>query len=685
MGFTMAEMFEQFMRKQTKSSPSFELEPRDRSVLLELPDVSQEEEMDDEVLTEWITEVCSNVFSSAFNSLSQDLMSYEQSKIFCSEGILKNIVQLTRRYRLNERQIKLIDVHISKSVIPYMKKKYPMTETSDVNKTLDDHVSPIDNRESLDNDLLLKCDEVNFSFRESGNYNDLIMRFLNWVMESMDEKEDNSRFTPYEEFDKYMSTLFEMVHDEAWMNKRAAESHKVIGEQSLKYIEDPPDDRMVNEKYEAQVREYTHYAIGRKISKNVETYTEEEINSGHLTIKSPAILRILTKWTDELWDKFKKKNYFLNRSENLQVQGKNGNVNTMFTWMKIPLNDLIEEEKDNVEAFIKELESNVYDQHARLLLKELQHDGFTHVEKLEKAAGKYSTKTVNNLHTYIVTSLNRVIHGLLKVAKRLWETKLSTKARWTAPPNLLSFKLSDLMRCKCHSKEREILRIYQEMDRISDSDKQNIFKIYRVKNRLKTGSNDILINVLFKEKYLCEVQLGVNASTSKWIKCSNKFNHYIYELGRSLFGPLTELCSVWMSQDPRADCYKAIIKKEKRTPNYQSNACISEDQEHHYSELRRPFICTNCGLAFSHANYIWYHKQCLREGCQHKICAYCRLDSEKEEDLKEKVFENQQEELKNACTHIVNRKKDVDRHIPSYGVCILMTSKQVKIVKFKTL
>lgn len=28
-------------------------------------------------------------------------------------------------------------------------------------------------------------------------------------------------------------------------------------------------------------------------------------------------------------------------------------------------------------------------------------------------------------------------------------------------------------------------------------------KIIRVKNRLKLGTNDILINVMFQEKYLC--------------------------------------------------------------------------------------------------------------------------------------------------------------------------------------
>lgn len=79
-------------------------------------------------------------------------------------------------------------------------------------------------------------------------------------------------------------------------------------------------------------------------------------------IKSPAILRILTKWADELWDKFSKKNYFLDRQENVRVQEKDGNINTMFMWMKLPLNDLIEEEKAKIEAFMKEIQENNFDQ-----------------------------------------------------------------------------------------------------------------------------------------------------------------------------------------------------------------------------------------------------------------------------------------------------------------------------------
>jgi hypothetical protein len=106
----------------------------------------EEGELEDETLKYWITDVCNSVFSSAFHSLSKDAMSYEHTKIFCSEGILRNIVMLTSRYRLTERQVRLIDDHIEQKIVPYMKKKYPMTESTDVNKAIDESVKPIDNR-----------------------------------------------------------------------------------------------------------------------------------------------------------------------------------------------------------------------------------------------------------------------------------------------------------------------------------------------------------------------------------------------------------------------------------------------------------------------------------------------------------------------------------------------------------
>lgn len=135
------------------------------------------------------------------------------------------------------------------------------------------------------------------------------MRFLNWMMVSLDSKEDGKKLTVYEEYYDFVSKLFENVYDEGWMNIRGFTSSKDLGELP-RDVEPPAKNKEV---YKEQVREYTHYAIGRKISKNIQTYSEEEIQSGHLNIKSPAILRILTKWCEELWEKFATKNYFLDR------------------------------------------------------------------------------------------------------------------------------------------------------------------------------------------------------------------------------------------------------------------------------------------------------------------------------------------------------------------------------------
>jgi len=76
---------------------------------------------------------------------------------------------------------------------------------------------------------------------------------------------------------------------------------------------------------------------------------------------------------------------------------------------------------------------------------------------------------VDNLHHLIVLYLNRLIHGLLSVSKAFMKTldKESFSVEWPYPPNLISFRIGDLMRCKLSSKEKEIIAIYNEIQRIS--------------------------------------------------------------------------------------------------------------------------------------------------------------------------------------------------------------------------
>jgi len=94
------------------------------------------------------------------------------------------------------------------------------------------------------------------------------------------------------------------------------------------------------------------------------------------------------------------------------------------------------------------------------------------------------------------------------------------------------------MRCKISSKEKEIYCLFKYLLEVSEATPDN-FKIVRIKNRLKEGTNDILLNIRFNKTHICEMQLAINSDQSNFIKCSNKFNHYIYELKRSIFGPLT--------------------------------------------------------------------------------------------------------------------------------------------------
>jgi hypothetical protein len=57
------------------------------------------------------------------------------------------------------------------------------------------------------------------------------------------------------------------------------------------------------------------------------------------------------------------------------------------------------------------------------------------------------------------------------------------------------------------------------------------------------------MNILYRNKIIVEMQLAIKQEKSKFIESSNKFNHYLYELKRAKFGPIMEMCSIWMSQN----------------------------------------------------------------------------------------------------------------------------------------
>ena len=107
-----------------------------------------------------------------------------------------------------------------------------------------------------------------------------------------------------------------------------------------------------------------------------------------------------------------------------------------------------------------------------------------------------------------------------------------TNFYYEAVPQLVTFRLGDLMRCKCSSKESEIGALYQEIMRVSDTN-PDLWKVLRIKNRLSEGTKDILINLTYRKEAIVEIQLQVDEAKSKFIIHSSGFKHYLYELSRS--------------------------------------------------------------------------------------------------------------------------------------------------------
>lgn len=88
-----------------------------------------------------------------------------------------------------------------------MEAKYPLTETNVVNKALESVIKNVNNLKSTENDMfyIFSKNSFGFEYRDSGNYNDLIMRFINFLMECIDQGIETTgaplvNSTAYDEF-----------------------------------------------------------------------------------------------------------------------------------------------------------------------------------------------------------------------------------------------------------------------------------------------------------------------------------------------------------------------------------------------------------------------------------------------------------------------------------------------------
>lgn len=74
-------------------------------------------------------------------------------------------------------------------------------------------------------------------------------------------------------------------------------------------------------------------------------------------------------------------------------------------------------------------------------------------------------------------------------------------------------------------------------------------ELVRIKNKLDTKDNNILVNYLFKGQLQCELQVSVQKIEGKELNYY-AFSHFLYELTRGHFGVLSECASIISQHDP---------------------------------------------------------------------------------------------------------------------------------------
>lgn len=75
--------------------------------------------------------------------------------------------------------------------------KYPITQSQEVNRNVNNSIREIDNTDQPLNDYLFNS-AIIFKFRDSGEYNDLIMRLINEILKKIELKVGNR--TIYQKF-----------------------------------------------------------------------------------------------------------------------------------------------------------------------------------------------------------------------------------------------------------------------------------------------------------------------------------------------------------------------------------------------------------------------------------------------------------------------------------------------------
>ena len=219
--------------------------------------------------------------------------------------------------------------------------------------------------------------------------------------------------------------------------------------------------------------------------------------------------------------------------------------------------------------------------------------------------------------------LNNQLGYLFQTLKRAFPLSSNLIDKQVVPfLEFVPFSVMDLLRAKCSGTLDEIKQVLNKLEKHSD------IQLIRVKNRLDTGNRDFLINFSFTGcNLICELQVGLkDGKSDPKESMRDHFNHFIYELCRSRFGPIPECTLIIHNQTEIGTSPRPHTPPNKfKTNRLAFEPYIKDNQIHipgyEIQDISKSFFCGNClEPSFAFLSFMAGYK---KTGTAEFLCAQC--------------------------------------------------------------
>lgn len=153
---------------------------------------------------------------------------------------------MMRTNNLDEDAIELMNRCMQDELVSYNIMRYPKSEEKEVNLTFSNKITEIDNLNSNNHDLIHRSGII-FQYKESGNYNVEIAKFLNYILELPNKQEEKNEeeedLSLADCFTRDIENLFQKIESKEEVRKMKEFDRKNPEKIKTRY----PEDYMTSE------------------------------------------------------------------------------------------------------------------------------------------------------------------------------------------------------------------------------------------------------------------------------------------------------------------------------------------------------------------------------------------------------------------------------------------------------